>query len=80
MLVVVAYAAMELRGFFPRSELPLINMVHVSADHHFRADGGASAGAAEIAGAADRTETIADDDRFRPSWSRRSICCSLPCR
>ncbi len=39
------------------------------ADHHFRADGGASAGAAEIAGAADRTETIADDDRFRPSWS-----------
>ena len=58
LLVVVAYAAMELRGFFPRSERPLINM-----------DGGASAGAAEIAGAADRTETIADDDRFRPSWS-----------
>lgn len=30
LLVVVAYAAMELRGFFPRSERPLINMVHVS--------------------------------------------------
>lgn len=30
LLVVVAYAAMELRGFFPRSDRPLINMVHVS--------------------------------------------------
>ena len=30
LLVVVAYAAMELRGFFPRSDRPIINMVHVS--------------------------------------------------
>lgn len=30
LLVVVAYCAMEFRGFFPRSDRPLINMVHVS--------------------------------------------------
>ena len=30
LLVVVAYAAMELRGFFPRSDRPVINMIHVS--------------------------------------------------
>ncbi len=30
LLVVVAYAAMELRGLFPRSDRPMINMVHVS--------------------------------------------------
>lgn len=30
LLVVGAYAAMELRGFFPRSDRPLINMIHVS--------------------------------------------------
>lgn len=70
LLVVVAYAAMELRGFFPRSERPLINMVHVSCGITiFVLMVARSAGAAEIAGAADRTETIADDDRFRPSWS-----------
>lgn len=30
LLVIVAYAAMELRGFFPRSARPVINMIHVS--------------------------------------------------
>ena len=30
LLVVVAYCAMEFRGYFPRSARPLINMVHVS--------------------------------------------------
>lgn len=30
LLVAVAYAAMELRGFFPRSDRPVINMIHVS--------------------------------------------------
>ena len=30
LLVVGAYATMELRGFFPRSDRPLINMIHVS--------------------------------------------------
>ncbi|WP_193133539.1 cytochrome b561 [Klebsiella grimontii] len=29
-LVIGAYAAMELRGFFPRSARPMINMIHVS--------------------------------------------------
>ena len=30
LLVIGAYAAMELRGFFPRSARPVINMIHVS--------------------------------------------------
>lgn len=30
LLVIAAYCAMEFRGFFPRSDRPLINMVHVS--------------------------------------------------
>lgn len=30
LLVIVAYCAMEFRGFFPRSDRPLINMIHVS--------------------------------------------------
>ncbi|MFP1454551.1 cytochrome b561 [Escherichia coli] len=30
LLVIAAYCAMRLRGFFPRSDRPLINMVHVS--------------------------------------------------
>ena len=30
LLVAGAYAAMELRGFFPRSARPVINMIHVS--------------------------------------------------
>lgn len=30
LLVIVAYCAMEFRGFFPRSYRPVINMVHVS--------------------------------------------------
>ncbi|HAT2329408.1 MULTISPECIES: cytochrome b561 [Citrobacter] len=30
LLVIVAYSAMEFRGFFPRSYRPLFNMVHVS--------------------------------------------------
>lgn len=30
LLVVVAYCAMEFRGFFPRSARPVINMIHVS--------------------------------------------------
>ena len=30
LLVIVAYCAMEFRGWFPRSDRPLINMVHVS--------------------------------------------------
>lgn len=30
LLVIGAYAAMELRGFFPRSARPAINMIHVS--------------------------------------------------
>ncbi|WP_449548920.1 cytochrome b561 [Lelliottia amnigena] len=30
LLVIVAYCAMEFRGFFPRSARPLINMIHVS--------------------------------------------------
>ena len=30
LLVVGAYATMELRGFFPRSDRPVINMIHVS--------------------------------------------------
>ena len=30
LLVIGAYASMELRGFFPRSDRPLINMIHVS--------------------------------------------------
>ena len=30
LLVIVAYSAMEFRGFFPRSARPLINMIHVS--------------------------------------------------
>ncbi|MDU1756534.1 MAG: cytochrome b561, partial [Citrobacter sp.] len=31
LLVIVAYCAMEFRGFFPRSDRPLINMIHVSS-------------------------------------------------
>ena len=30
LLVIVAYSAMEFRGFFPRNYRPLFNMVHVS--------------------------------------------------
>ncbi|MEF9058484.1 cytochrome b/b6 domain-containing protein [Escherichia coli] len=30
LLVIAAYCAMEFRGFFPRSDRPLINMIHVS--------------------------------------------------
>ena len=30
LLVIVAYCAMEFRGFFPRSDRPVINMIHVS--------------------------------------------------
>lgn len=30
MLVIVAYCAMEFRGFFPRTARPAINMIHVS--------------------------------------------------
>ena len=30
LLVVVAYCAMEFRGFFPRTDRPVINMIHVS--------------------------------------------------
>lgn len=30
LLVIIAYCAMEFRGFFPRSARPVINMVHVS--------------------------------------------------
>ncbi|MEX9254417.1 cytochrome b561 [Pseudenterobacter timonensis] len=30
LLVIVAYCAMEFRGFFPRSARPTINMIHVS--------------------------------------------------
>lgn len=30
LLVIVAYCAMEFRGFFPRTARPIINMVHVS--------------------------------------------------
>ena len=30
LLVILAYCAMEFRGFFPRSDRPLINMIHVS--------------------------------------------------
>lgn len=30
LLVIVAYCAMEFRGFFPRTARPLINMIHVS--------------------------------------------------
>ena len=30
LLVIVAYCAMEFRGFFPRTDRPLINMIHVS--------------------------------------------------
>ncbi|MGM8752759.1 cytochrome b561 [Enterobacter chuandaensis] len=30
LLIVVAYSAMEFRGFFPRTDRPLINMIHVS--------------------------------------------------
>ena len=32
LLIVVAYCAMEFRGFFPRSDRPLINMIHVWRD------------------------------------------------
>lgn len=31
LLVVVAYCAMEFRGFLPRSERPLLNMIHFSS-------------------------------------------------
>ncbi|MEO3988790.1 cytochrome b561 [Pseudocitrobacter cyperus] len=30
LLVIIAYCAMEFRGFFPRSARPVINMIHVS--------------------------------------------------
>ena len=30
LLVIMAYCAMEFRGWFPRSDRPLINMIHVS--------------------------------------------------
>jgi len=30
LLLIVAYCAMEFRGFFPRSDRPVINMIHVS--------------------------------------------------
>ncbi len=30
LLVIAAYCAMEFRGFFPRSDRSLINMIHVS--------------------------------------------------
>jgi len=30
LLIIVAYCAMEFRGYFPRSDRPLINMIHVS--------------------------------------------------
>ncbi|MCP5762217.1 cytochrome b561, partial [Klebsiella pneumoniae] len=30
LLVIMAYCAMEFRGWFPRTDRPLINMIHVS--------------------------------------------------
>lgn len=32
LLVIVAYCAMEFRGFFPRSDRPLINMIGDAAN------------------------------------------------
>lgn len=64
LLVIVAYSAMEFRGFFPRSYRPLFNMVQcLLRYHYFNADGGASAGQAEIPGSADCAKTEADDDQ-----------------
>ena len=30
LLIIVAYCAMEFKGFFPRTARPVINMIHVS--------------------------------------------------
>ncbi len=70
LLVVVAYAADGAARAFPRSERPLINMVHVSC--------GITIFVLMVARLLVRLKspappivpkTIADDDRFRPSWS-----------
>lgn len=56
LLVIVAYCAMEFRGFFPRSDRPLINMIHVSLWHlNSRTDGGSSFVKAEMPNPADYT-------------------------
>mgnify|MGYP000927637295 CR=1 FL=1 len=56
LLVIAAYCAMEFRGFFPRSDRPLINMIHVDEWHlNSRADGRSSFVKAEIPNPADYT-------------------------
>ncbi|SPW39167.1 cytochrome b561 [Escherichia coli] len=56
LLVIAAYCAMEFRGFFPRSDRPLINMVHVFLWYlNSRADGGSSFVKTEIPNPADYT-------------------------
>ncbi len=52
LLVIGAYAAMELRGFFPRSARPVINMIHVSCGISIFVLM-APVGASQIPGAAD---------------------------
>ena len=58
LLVIVAYCAMEFRGFFPRSDRPLINMIHVSSGIAILV-----LMVAEISGSSHRAQTEADDDR-----------------
>lgn len=48
---------------FSRAAIALFNMVRLLRYHYFNADGGASAGQAEIPGSADCAKTEADDDR-----------------
>lgn len=58
LLVIAAYCAMEFRGFFPRSDRPLINMIHDSCflwHLNSRADGRSSFVKAEIPNPADYT-------------------------
>lgn len=55
LLVIVAYCAMEFRGFFPRSDRPLINMIHVLWHLNSRTDGGSSFVKAEMPNPADYT-------------------------
>ncbi|VEA38333.1 Cytochrome b561 [Salmonella enterica subsp. enterica] len=70
-LVIVAYAAMELRGFAPRSYRPWFNMTHVSCGITILPfNGGALDYSAEISHAAHCSSPKTDDDRngaFRTS-------------